>query len=152
MELYNLFSAGLSLVGRLDAANGFPARNAPGSTAPSESVTRRTAAPETLWSKLASQYNVRSMTAEETASLSQELYNAGELSLFDHALLSFDPHRVSLSGKTVPDGRRDLIAQYEARVDLDQRTGNHRNLANDERILGCLKRLEAGRGPIHLTA
>jgi len=95
--------------------------------------------PESIWRKMVSQYNVRSITIEETARLSQELYNAGEISLGDHAILSLDPSRIpngsGFLGQADSSGHRDLIAECEARIDMDKKTGNSQSVAHNEGFL-----------------
>jgi len=113
--------------------------------------------PESIWREIASKYDLHCITAGETADLSQKLYNAGEISLFDHAILSFDPsHIPDGTGFLTPadsTGHRDLIAEYEARIDLDKKTSNSQNIVNNERVLEYLKRLDAAKGnPVHVTA
>lgn len=114
--------------------------------------------PESIWRKMALKYDVRSITTEETASLSQELYDAGEISLFDHALLSFDPdHSVPYGTgfltQSDSTGHRDLILEYANRIDMDKKMGNSQSLINNERVLEYLKRLDAAKNnPIHITA
>ncbi len=114
--------------------------------------------PESIWRRMASKYDVRRITTEETANLSQELYNAGEISLLDHAVLSFDPDRNIPYGTgflTQADstGHRDLILEYEARIDLDKKMGNSQSFSNNERILEYLERLDAAKkNPIHIAA
>lgn len=112
---------------------------------------------ESVWRKMASKYDVRSIATEETANLSQELYDAGEISLLDHAILSFDPDRIphGTGFLTQGDGagHRDLILEYEARIDLDKKMGNSQNLANNKRVLEYLKRLDGAEGkPVHIWA
>lgn len=76
---------------------------------------------------MASKYDVRNITTEETADLSQQLYDAGEISLLDHAILSFDPDHIPYgSGFLTQEdttGHRDLILEYEARIRMDQKMG-----------------------------
>ena len=121
------------------------------------SETNRTE-PESIWRIIASKYDVRSITAEETADLSQKLYDAGEISLLDHAILSFDPdHNIPYGTGFLTQadsmGHRDLITEYQARIDLDNKTGNRKNIVNNGRVLSYLERLDAARkAPIHITA
>lgn len=106
---------------------------------------------ESTFRKIASKYNIRSITTEETASLSQELYNAGEISLLDHAILSFDPDRNLPYGTgflTQADstGHRDLIAEYEAQISMDKKMGDKQSLESDQRVFEYLKLLDAAKG------
>ncbi|MCP3940957.1 MAG: hypothetical protein GY710_05685 [Desulfobacteraceae bacterium] len=91
--------------------------------------------------------------------MSLELYNAGEISLMDHAQITFKGAMMDKFGdtfltKTDSDGRRDMIAEFEAKVAMDKSpTGNSLSIPGDLRILQHLERLDAARrGPIHVTA
>ena len=65
----------------------------------------------------AQNYNVHSMSLDATISMSQELYDSGNISLMDHAILSFDPGRISGGSTmlTTPDqnGNYDLISEFK---------------------------------------
>ena len=111
---------------------------------------------ESIWRKMASKYDVRNISTEETTILSQELYNAGEISLFDHAILSFDPtlipYGTGFLTQADSTGHRDLIVEYETRIDMDKKMSNSQSLVNNERVLEYLERLDAAkRNPIHST-
>ncbi len=113
--------------------------------------------PESIWRKMASKYDVRNITTEETANLSQELYDTGEISLLNHAKLSFNPSFIPYGNGFLTQadstGRRDLILEYETQIDMDKKMGNSQSLVNDERIFEYLERVDAVRGnPIHITA
>ena len=113
--------------------------------------------PESIWRKMASKYDIRDITTEETSNLSQELYNAGEISLLDHAILSFNPSHIPYGSGFLTQadstGHRDLISEYETRIDMDKKMGNSQSLVNNERVLEYLERLDAAKGkPIHITA
>ena len=102
---------------------------------------------------MASKYDVRDITTEETSNLSQELYNAGEISLLDHAILSFDPSHIPYGTGFLTQadstGHRDLISEYETRIDMDKKMSQ--SLVNNERVLEYLERLDAAKGnPIHI--
>lgn len=117
--------------------------------------TRQTTS-DSIWHQMASQYDVRHITGMETAELSQYLYDAGEISLLDHATLSFNPnHGPSGSGFLTPEtsiGHRDLISEYEARIQMDNKAGNDKNLVSNERIFEYLGRLDAAKNsPIHVA-
>lgn len=112
---------------------------------------------ESIWREMALKYDLHSITTEQTEKLSQELYNAGEISLFDHAILSFDPDRFSCGSGFLTQadgtGHRDLLSEYEARIDLDEKTGNSQALVNHKRILEYLARLdEAESNLVYITA
>jgi hypothetical protein len=150
MEINSIVSSGLSSIS-CDKTRSLAAKSSSGIP-----ETNRMES-ESVWRKTASKYDVRNITAGETEKLSQELYDAGEISLLDHAILSFDPSRSPYgTGFQTPadgTGRRDLVSEYEARVNMDRKMGDSRNLVNDERVLGYLERLDAAKGnPVHVTA
>lgn len=150
MEINNIVSAGLVSVDYPQIKND----KAKPSSEVSETNKIDT---ESIWHKIAAKYDVRNITTEETGNLSQELYDAGEISLFDHAILSFDPDHFVQSGtgfltKADSTGHRDLISEYEARIEMDKKMNDTKNIVNNERILGYLHRLEAAKKqPIHIT-
>ncbi len=112
--------------------------------------------PVYIWHNLAAKYDVRSITPQETADLSSELYDAGLISFKDHAILSFQPE---LGKIPLPDGasiylthadgngRRDMIAEYEARIEFSKKHGHNPKFnADRERILEYLNILDAAKG------
>lgn len=150
MDINSIYSSDISLISRSQTKT---TSEKPSSAAPVTS--QASASPDSIWHRLASEYDVRSMTAGETSKLSRELYDAGEISLLDHAILSFDGDMgevgTAFLTKADSNGRRDMLAEFEAKVAMDKRT-NSQNLATDSRILQHLERLDAARrGPVHAT-
>ena len=150
MEINNIVSAGIPSIGHAQTKN---------TTAKfSFEISKETPIkPESIWRKLASKYDIRSITIEETANLSQELYNAGEISLLDHAILSFDPSHIPYGTGFLTQadntGHRDLISEYETRIDMDKKMCNSQSLINNERVYEYLERLDAAkRNSIYVTA
>ena len=130
------------------------------STTASTSTTKgETKETESIWRRMAAKYNVRDITPEETAEMSLALYEVGAISFTDHALLSFDPDHNQLPGgsgyltEADINGRRDMISEYEARIELARKMGDDsRSLANMEKILDYLSTLDAARGkPINIV-
>jgi len=144
-------------INRTASAVIFPAASLPTKNLPvkssSETSRGNPIEAESIWQKMASAYNVRHITAEETADLSQSLYDAGEISLLDHAILSFDPSRIPYGTGFLTEGdntgHHDLISEYETRMNMDQKTGNRQNLVHDQRVYEYLKRLDAA-GESHI--
>ncbi|WP_422446525.1 hypothetical protein [Thermoanaerobacterium sp. DL9XJH110] len=101
-----------------------------------------------IWEELAKEYDIRNASLEELCDISSKLYEAGEISLADHAILTFDPGKspqkvrpnIFLT-KASADGRRDWIAEYEARANMDLKIGNTPGYKNNRRILDILRRL-----------
>jgi hypothetical protein len=151
MEINNNVSAGMASIG-LPQTKSITVKSSFGISETNQIE------PESIWRKMASKYDVRSITTEETANLSQELYDAGEISLLDHAILSFDPdHNIPYGTGFLTQadstGHRDLISEYEARIDMNKKMGNSQSLVNNERVLEYLERLDAAKkNPIHISA
>jgi|GEM_PF-2967927 len=103
----------------------------------------------------AQNYNVHSMSLDATISMSQELYDSGNISLMDHAILSFDPGRISGGSTmlTTPDqnGNYDLISEFKARMEMDKKLGNTQNLQNNKHLFEILVKLDAlHSGPVDI--
>lgn len=150
MEINNIVSAGIVSVGRPQAKSN-------ASKSSFEASETNQIEPESIWREMALKYDVRNITTEETADLSQKLYESGEISLLDHAILSFDPSHIPYGTGFLTQkdstGHRDLILEYETRINMDKKMGNSQSLVNDERVLEYIERLDAAKGdPIHITA
>lgn len=103
-----------------------------------------------IWDELSSQYNIRSATFDEMCEVANKLYEAGQLTFKEFAILTLDPSKSTQSVKpnrwvTSSDqyGRRDWIAEWEARVERDLEMGNSLNYENNQRILTVLSRLQS---------
>ncbi len=106
------------------------------------------------WREAGQSCNVRHMTLQDMDDVTMDLYESGSISLFDRALLTFDPDRLAAAdggtGWLTPadsQGNRDWVAEWEARLAQDETLGEAQNAANDQRILDILHRLEAGAAP-----
>ena len=149
MEINSAYSLGISFIGNAQTKSI--------STRSSDEVSQTNKTePDSIWRKIASKYDVRSITPEETTKLSRELYEAGEISFLDHVILSFPPIRLpegtSLLTQEDSTGHIDLISEYEARIGMNRKMGDSQSIANHERILGYLERLVAAKGkPINIT-
>lgn len=104
--------------------------------------------------------DVRRATFEEMTELSRALYERGEITLKDHMLLTFDYERATNSLKqnapgsisadfdmyeTPADrnGKRDWIAEFQARALKDLKFGNLIGHQNKMRILTILQQFNA---------
>ncbi|MDI3481574.1 MAG: hypothetical protein PWQ97_1229 [Tepidanaerobacteraceae bacterium] len=102
-----------------------------------------------IWEELAKEYDIRNASFDELCDISLKLYEAGEISLADHAILTFDPSKspqkvkpnIFLT-KTNIDGKRDWIAEYEARANMDLKIGNTVGYKNNQHILDILRRFQ----------
>lgn len=106
------------------------------------------------WREAGQSCNVRRMSLQDMDDVTMDLYTAGAITLFDRALLTFDPDRLAAAdggtGWLTPadsQGNRDWVAEWEARLAQDETLGEAQNAANDRRILDILHRLEAGAAP-----
>ena len=114
---------------------------------------------ESFYSDLANKYDVRNMNFEELKEITQELYGAGAITLKEVAVLTFDYERATQSikqaanGKVASDftmyetnadafGRRDWIAEFEARAGKDRKYGNTIGNANKTKIISLIQLLE----------
>ncbi|AZT90457.1 hypothetical protein ELD05_07235 [Caldicellulosiruptor changbaiensis] len=101
-----------------------------------------------IWNELSSKYNIRNASFSDIKNISYQLYKAGQISLLNHGILTFDPSESPQRIKpniflTQPDrdGRMDWIAEYEARVNRDLKIGNTTGYLNNMCILNILKQL-----------
>lgn len=111
------------------------------------------------WEELSGKYDVRKATFEEITEISQTLYEAGDISLKEHALLTFDYEKSTnylKQNATMPisanfdmyetlsnsNGERDWIAEFEARASKDFKYGNLIGHQNNMKIFTILQRLD----------
>lgn len=112
-------------------------------------ATSMTAAPaqQSPWHQIGAGVDVHSMTREDLAKISAMLYDQGLISLSDHATMSFDPSFAGSSNLLTPadgSGRVDWVAEFQARMARHAERGETSAVAQDERVLGILSRLQAG--------
>lgn len=111
-----------------------------------------------IYEELSSRYDVRNATFGEIVEMSGALYGAGEISLSEHAALTFDYDRASDNlrrhspGYISEDfnlhetfansnGQRDWIAEFEARASKNFKFGNILGYESDKKVLDILGRL-----------
>ena len=102
---------------------------------------------ESVWHQLGRGTDVRSLTRDEFAALSQTLYQNGAIDLRDHATMSFDPSFAGSTGLlTKPDGagKVDWVAEFQARLARHREEGDEASALQDSRVLDILGRLQAG--------
>lgn len=110
-----------------------------------------------VWEELSKDYDVQNATFDEICDISLKLYEAGEITFKDHATLTFDWNRgvkyfrqnlqvpVKSDLNLTPansEGKRDWIAEYEARVKQDWKFGNTLGYHSNLKALDILKRLD----------
>lgn len=106
---------------------------------------------------ISTKYDVRNATFDEIVEMSNELYEAGEISLKEHAVLTFDFGRATTNLKQnapgyIPSsfdmyetaanssGQRDWIAEFSARASKDFMYGNLIGHQNHMKIIDLLER------------
>lgn len=101
---------------------------------------------ESLWHQIGQAVDIRSLSEEDLAKVSRLLYENGEISSEDHAMLTGNFMRSDARWLTAADeaGRRDWIAEFQARLDRHLAQRDTRGAAQDQRVLDILCRLRAG--------
>ncbi len=101
-----------------------------------------------VWEELGNKFDIRNASFEELCDISMTLYKAGQISLLEHGILTFDPSKSPQPVKpnlcltpANEDGRRNWIAEYEERINQDLKIGNIVGLNNNKKILEILKHL-----------
>lgn len=114
-----------------------------------------------IWEELSTEYNVRNASFDEISNISYKLYQSGEISLGEHAILSFDYDRATndiirrttnsgiyvspnfsiYATEVKENGKRDWIAEYELRVNRDFKSNNMLGYHNNKKILNILNKL-----------
>jgi hypothetical protein len=142
LAVLGIANAAFSLIGSLADAVSRP------DPRPSQSTQQAfPQAQESVWHQLGKGVDVRALTRDELAVVSQQLYRSGAIGLHDHAALSLDP---SFAGSaellTSPDGngRVDWVAEFQARLARHLEQGDEDSAAQDRRVLDILGRLQAG--------
>lgn len=102
-----------------------------------------------IWAELSEKYDIRNSSFNELCEISAKLYQAGQIYLFDHAMLTFDPNSLAHPAKAFKylttassDGKRDWIAEHEARVKRDLENGNTIGYKVNKNVLTILERLQ----------
>lgn len=102
-----------------------------------------------IWSELKDKYDIRNATFDELSNISSQLYKAGEISLLDHAIITFNPSKSKLAVKPninatqgTQDGRRDWIVEFQSRAYRELKNNNLQGYIQNKRISGILSRLD----------
>lgn len=115
---------------------------------------------EAVWKEISNKYDVRKATFEEVTEISRKLYEAGEITGLEHAIITFDFERATNSLKQyapgyVPNsftmyqtaansnGERDWIAEFEARASKDFQYGQLAAYQTKSKILSVLRKLDS---------
>ncbi|MGS0765211.1 hypothetical protein [Syntrophomonas curvata] len=110
---------------------------------------------EDIWAELGSRYDIRHATFDELCEVADKLYSAGQISLGDLAIMTFDWKRAADDlRKDHPDvvadlniipadteGRRDWIAEFEARAKRAFSQGNDGGYVHNQKLADILLRI-----------
>lgn len=141
LAVLGIANAAFSLIGSLAEAVSRP------DPKPAQAQQAFSPAQESVWHRLGKEVDVRSMTRDELAAVSQRLYQSGAIDLSDHAVMSFDPSFAGSTGLlTAADatGNVDWVAEFQARLSRHLEEGDAGSAAQDRRVLDILGRLQAG--------
>ena len=108
-----------------------------------------------IWAELGSKYDIRHATFDELCEIAHKLYSAGQISFGDMAIMTFDWKRAADDlRKGHPDvvadlnlvpadskGRRDWIAEFDARAKRAFNQGNDGGYIRNQRIADVLRRI-----------
>lgn len=104
--------------------------------------------PRETWGEIARKYDIRNASFSELCDIASELYGSAEISLFEVAVLTFDPSQspqpirpnMNLT-QANHEGRRDWIVEYQERARRDMKIGNTLGYAQNEKVVQLLGRL-----------
>lgn len=138
--LYQRININLSAKEKADGFFSLPEKSVPEQK---EHVTTN------IWGEFSNDYSIRNASFKEIQEISTKLYEAGQISLLEHGILTFEPmfgppralkvnmHMTSFNA----DDRKDWIAEYEQRAQRDLKIGNSMGYAHKQKIIEILKRL-----------
>ncbi len=101
-----------------------------------------------IYEQIAQDYDIRNATHKELCTISRKLYDEGEISLFEHGLLTIKLELPAYKNysyfltKADRNGKRDWIAEYEARLAENTRIGNTKGQIYDRKLIDVLKLLQ----------
>ncbi|MDD3365416.1 MAG: hypothetical protein PHZ03_10580, partial [Syntrophomonas sp.] len=108
-----------------------------------------------IWAELGSKYDICHATFDELCEIATTLYKKGAISGGDCAIMTFDWKRaaddlrkdhpdVMADLNLVPadsEGRRDWIAEFDARAKRDFRSGNDLGYIEDQKLADILRQI-----------
>jgi len=101
-----------------------------------------------VWEQVSAAYDPNEMTFADLSKMANKLYEEGEISLRHVALLTFNPTKhptnpVSNYFLTPEDhlGRRNWIAEFEARLEQNRQLGNSVGMDATTEVLDILRKL-----------
>lgn len=140
LAVLGIAKTAFSLIGSLADAVSRPSSGNSGSSA-------HPVAQESVWHQLGKAVDVRALTQDEMAKVAWMLYDNGAIGLEDQTLLTGDGASSGQSGLlTAADaqGRVDWVAEFQARLAQHRSQGDEQGVAQDQRALDVLARLQVG--------
>lgn len=109
-----------------------------------------------VWEVLKEKYDIRHCTFKDLCDISNSLYSAGEISLRDHLMITFDWKKAAEGlSERYPGARTDLnwtpadgegnrewIAEFKARASFNMKMGHMDGYVRDTKLAQILSRLE----------
>jgi hypothetical protein len=101
-----------------------------------------------VWEELKNKYDVKNASNDEISAISTILFNSGQISLRDHATLTFDPSKSpqQINGTiylTQMNGnKRNWINEYQARAEQSLKFGDSQSYIQNKHIIEILERLQ----------
>ena len=112
-----------------------------------------------IWAELGSKYDIRHATFDELSEIANKLYSAGQISLGDLSIMTFDWKRAADElRKDHPDvvadlnlvpadseGRRDWISEFDARAKRAFSQGNNVGYIHNQKLADILRKISLGK-------
>jgi len=100
--------------------------------------------PTDIWRELSEQYDIHNASFEDLCDISKNLYSAGQISLFDHAMLTFRYSIPNMDNATpsYPNGNKDWVAEFRARGKRELKYNNMDGYVLFQRLVGILNKLD----------
>jgi hypothetical protein len=111
-------------------------------------VNAKSSSYSSVWEELKKKYDVNNASNDEISAISTTLYNSGQISLRDHATLTFDPSKSpqQINGTiylTQANGnKRNWITEYQARAEQSLKFGDTQSYIQNKHIEEILERLQ----------
>lgn len=138
LAVLGIAKTAFSIIGSLADAVSRPSSQASGTPTPAKPQ-------ESVWHQLGQSVDVSALTQEEMAKVAWTLYDNGAIGLDDYRTLSLD--HAGQSGLLTPtdtQGRVNWTAEFQARLAQHRSLGDEQSVAQDQRALDILCRLQAG--------
>lgn len=100
--------------------------------------------PANIWKELSEKYNIHNASFEDLCDISKSLYSAGQISLFDHGMLTFRYSIPNMDNATpsYSNGNKDWAAEFQARGQQQLKLNNMDGYVLFQRLAGILDKLD----------